>query len=152
MDKNFIYNNKLNNECNVFCYYLINQKPSKYVLEKYQDAHRVGSINRNIDSNFDKLLISIAKISFFTKLVDVYTSIFFKGAVFRKKLILLLAILESCAPTCYYLDSVTISGKAMLFVRIFQKVLLSMFSLLLSIIILMPLHVIYKIVSKAPGP
>lgn len=148
MDKNLA--NKLDKECNRFCYYLIKQMPNKYVVEKYHDAHRVGSIKQSEISSFDNLLISIALINpFFTKLVDVYTGIFFKASIFRKKLILLIAILESCAPTCYYLDSVTQSGKAMFYVRMSYKTLFFIFSLFVSGIIFMPIHTFYKTVMKS---
>jgi len=140
MNKN-ISINRLSKECNVFCYYLINQMPNKYVMEKYHDAHIVGSIKQSEINYFDNLLIGIASINpFFTKLVDVYTSIFFKSSILRKKLILLLAILESCAPTCYYLDTVTHHSRVMIFVRFFQKAMLFMLSLLLSVILFTPLY------------
>jgi len=149
MDKRFINNETLHKECEMFCSYLINQKPSKYVREKYQDAHIKGSIRLHTESGFDKLLMGAAVINpFFVKLVDVYTGLFSKRALFRKKLILLLAILESSAPSCHYLDSITTSNKAILFLKMFQNVMFFTGSLVLSIIIFMPLHLIFKTLFK----
>lgn len=141
MADNSIHSSKLDGECSKFCTYLINQPPGKYVMEKYQEAHRSGKSPDTGSSAFDNLLVRIAKMNpFFTKLTDVYTSFFMKRAVFRKKLILLLAILESCPPSFNYVDSVIPSGKVMLFSGIAVRVLSYAFSLILSIIIFMPVH------------
>ena len=43
-----------------------------------------------------------------TKIIDAYTAIFRPFSTVRRKLVLLLAILESCAPTHAYLDSVDV--------------------------------------------
>lgn len=100
-------------------------------------------------SAFDRLLISTSLINpVFTKIVDIYTSIFFKSSVFRKKMILLLAILESCTPSCQYLDSVSTSSKTVLFIRIFQYVSFFVLGLIFSMIFLLPLHLILKAVSR----
>ncbi len=149
MADNSIHFNKLADECSKFCNYLINQAPGKYVTEKYQEAHRGGKSPDTGSSAFDSLLVRIAEMNpFFTKLTDVYTSFFMKRAVFRKKLILLLAILETCPPSFNYIDSVTSSGKVMLFAEIAMRALSYAFSLILSIIIFMPVHLTFKIFTK----
>lgn len=150
MGKNYINVSNLDDECNLFCYYLINQKPNKYVSEKYQEGHKLNNINRNHAlGNFDKLLINIARISpLFTRLVDVYTRIFFKNAVLRKKLVLLLAILESCAPTHNYIDSVDTFSKTTFYIRMFEKGLSFIHTLLISSIIFMPFHILFALGQK----
>ncbi len=152
-DNNHVHIKKLISECTVFCTYLMNQKPNNYIVEKYQEGHIAGNRNHNFNStNFDKLLVKIAKTnSFFTRLADIYTHLFYKRSVLQKKLMLLLAVLESCAPTYYYFDSVNTYGKTMLYIKIFQKGLFSIFILLLSMITFMPLHVIFAIISKKHG-
>ena len=55
----------------------------------------------------DGFLVKVAGIGpWSTKIIDAYTRVFRPFSTVRKKLILLLAILESCAPTHAYLDSV----------------------------------------------
>jgi NADH dehydrogenase len=91
----------LDRECIVFMRYFIGQAPTSYVLEKYHEAHVASSIFDDISTNpFDTFLLNLAtKHTFFTRLVDAYTAIFAKRFVARKKLVLLLAILETCAPS-----------------------------------------------------
>lgn len=141
---------RLDNECKVFYQYLISGSPDKYVLEKYNNAHTLGSLGQSYLSNFDKVLLAVAKKStFLTKLVDVYTTIFFKNAIFRKKLILLIAIIETYAPACYKLDSVTVRSKTIFFIKVFSWLLVFAFSLLISTVLFMPLHVFEKFIAKA---
>lgn len=147
MSNDFVDRNKLNRECNIFCKYLIHQKPNNYVVEKYHDAHIRGSISKLI--GFDNFLNNIASISpFFTKLSDVYTSIYLKRSAFRRKLILLIAILESCPPTCNCFDLTTASYKPVIFLKMSAKMLFFIFSILLTTIIFLPLQIIYRIISK----
>ncbi|MDO8281265.1 MAG: hypothetical protein Q7U10_01355 [Thermodesulfovibrionia bacterium] len=141
---------RLDNECKAFYQYLISGNPDKYVLEKYNNAHTLGSPGQSGLSNFDKVLLAVAQRgTFFTKLVDVYTTIFFKNAIFRKKLILLIAILESYAPVCYKLDSVTVRSKTIFFIKVFSWFLVFAFSLLIAVVLFMPLHVFQKFIPKA---
>ena len=144
--------NQLDKECKIFCCYLINQNPNKYVVNKYREGHEVSTMCRNLDSDrFDQLLINIAIINpVLMKMADVYTSMFYKTSVLRKKWVLLLAILESCSPTHVHFESVSLSSKTALYMEIFQKGLFYMLTLLLSTIILMPLHVILSVASKSP--
>ena len=108
--------NQLSDECHVFCKYLINQKPNNYILEKYREGHSASKLYEN---RFDKLLIRIARINpSFTKLVDTYARVCFQNSVVRKKLVLLLAILESCAPTHRYLDVADAHGKTIFYITI----------------------------------
>src|SRR5262245_43793124 len=98
----------LDRECNVFCRYLIGQTPNDYVRKKYRDAHGSRSlVGGGCISPWDALLIRIARISpWSTRITDVYSRVFYGSSLIRKKLVLLLAILESCAPSHRYLDSV----------------------------------------------
>ena len=153
MANKHVYADNLKDECTVFCYYLVNQKPNDYVVKKYQEGHKVKNLSNyfNVD-NLDKLLIHIANINpLLTKIVDVYTRFFHKNSVIRKKLVLLLAILESSAPTHYYLDKADRINNAIIYFRIFHKGILFLLTLMLSVIILMPVHVTSIAVSKLIG-
>ena len=140
----------LSRECAVFCRYLIGKRPNEYILRKYEDGHRVGRMARVAGSDpFDAFLIRMARMSPLTaKLVDGYTRVFYKSSSVRKKLVLLLAILESCSPTHHYLDSVESNPKPLLILRLLQRILLFPLVLVLGTIIIVPVHVMAGVARK----
>lgn len=132
----------------MFSSYLVGQVPSDYVLEKYCEAHLVG--NRfSASGRFDLFLVKTAVAGpLLTKLADSYARLLVPGATLRKKLILLLAILESCAPTYEFLDSVDVSSKPVLYLRIAQRGLLFVLGLLVSVVVLLPFHLAFAVTGK----
>jgi NADH dehydrogenase len=141
---------KLFDECMVFCRYLLDMEPSEYVSQKYADAHGIRNADSQFRSSpFDRFLINFSQWSTLcSKLVDSYTRIFSKRSVFRKKLILLLAILESTHPYHEYLDSVDSYSKPKLFAALLMKPFVFAFYLALSVLLLAPFHIAFAAVSK----
>ena len=143
----------LEHECEVFGSYLINQKPNEYVLEKYQEGHQKGEMSKvPATGSFDRLLLTIAGINpFFTKLTDLYSRLFFKGSILRKKLVLLLAILECSTPAHHYFLPEKKANKGMFYIKTFQVGFFSLFTLILFSAIVMPFHLILTKASRSPG-
>jgi len=142
----------LDQECSVFCRYLVRQEPNSYTMKKFQEAHKVGSINPPSDT-FNRLLLRLAGTNpFWTKLVDTYTVVFCKSSVVRKKLILVLAILESNADTCVRLDAVDESRKLLLLIKIMGKGCTFVLVLSLSMLILFPIHIFSRMSSRLAHP
>ena len=97
----------LDRECAVFCRYLIGQEPNEYVKKKYRAAHQARSLRGDLAHPADDFLVKAASIGpWSTKIIDAYTRVFHPFSMVRKKLVLLLAILECCAPPHAHLDSV----------------------------------------------
>src|SRR6266540_5451658 len=111
--------NSLDEECTVFCRYLINETPGRYVLNKYREGHEANPALRASNSDGpEELLVQMAKKGpFFANLVDAYTSRFSRFSVFRKKLVLLIAILESYSPLHRHFDSADKSGRVPLLMK-----------------------------------
>lgn len=150
MASNRVYADNLKKECTVFCFYLIRWKPNGYILKKYQEGQRAKHLS-NTDSIefFDKLLINLVRVfPRVTKIVDVYTRVFYINSVFRKKIILLLAILESCSPTYSYLDTTDTSNKTLFYLKFFYNGILFLLILFISVILLMPIHLTLIVVTK----
>ena len=84
-------------ECQTFCEYLVQQKPDAYITQKYQQAHHSGNIPLpKTEQLIERWLLIVARIHpFMTRLADLYSRFAFSSAILRKKLILLVAILES---------------------------------------------------------
>jgi hypothetical protein len=135
---------KLDRECEAFSAYLIRQRPNDYVLAKYRDAHDAGGIVESNEKRFlDRFLIGVAAANpIGAKLVDAYTAVFYKRSAVRRKWILLLAILESCAPTYKYFELPDVGGRFWLSVRLLWLGLGFILAFGLSVILFAPAHLI----------
>lgn len=93
-------------ECQVFCRYLLEQNAAADVVAAYQRAHEVGSIETAPRSALDLALLRVARIGpAFTRATDAFAAVAATSSVLRRKLILLIAILESRGPTATAIDT-----------------------------------------------
>jgi len=135
----------LDRECSVFGRYLIGQEPNAYVKQKYRVAHQTSSLRGDPRDATDAFLVKVAGISSWsTKIIDAYTRIFRPFSIVRKKLVLLLAILECCAPTHAYVDSVDSNSTSFLFVRFVQKSVTFGLILLIGMLFILPAELMLR--------
>jgi hypothetical protein len=135
----------LDRECAVFCRYLIGQEPNEYVKKKYRAAHQARSLRGDPAHPADGFLVKVASIGpWSTKLVDAYTRVFRPFSMVRKKLVLLLAILESCAPTHAYLDSVDSGSIPLLFVRFVNRCVIFALVVMAGVLIVLPAELMLR--------
>jgi hypothetical protein len=135
----------LDRECSVFGRYLIGQEPNAYVKQKYRVAHQTSSLRVGPGDAADAFLVKVAAIgSWSTKIIDAYTRVFRPFSTVRKKLVLLLAILESCAPTHAYLDAVDSNSIPLLFVRFIQRGITFALILLVGILVILPAELMLR--------
>jgi hypothetical protein len=132
--QNFGRDDQLREECIFLSKYLIDLQPSKYIIEKYSDACRSASLHMNdIHNKFDAFTLTLARThAILLKLTDVYTAVFARTSLLRKKLVLLLAIFESCGETYPLIDHVEEYSKLGFYTRCFLRSLAFAFLLLLS--------------------
>jgi NADH dehydrogenase len=129
-------------ECEQFTRYLAGCNPTEYIKKKYLEGHKASRIVKN-NSYFDNLLIrSAVKNTFVTRLVDVYTSVFYRNAVIRQKMVLLLAILESCPATYDNIDTVKTNYKVLFYLKLLNKTVLFFLLLFLSTVIFVPFQTV----------
>jgi len=88
-------------EAQLFTRYLIDKEPDDYILNKYEQGHDYVLPSEVVNlSGFDAFCLRLAGLGTgWTRLVDMYCTFFFKQAALRKKLLLLLAILENSGST-----------------------------------------------------
>ena len=99
-------------ECEVLCRHLSGIEPTAYVIEKYIQAHEVGSVDERSATPFDRRLLDIARRGVLpARVADSYASLLARGSLLRRKLALLLAILESSGQTHLAVDSVGAGGR-----------------------------------------
>jgi hypothetical protein len=128
----------LDRESAAYSLYLAGQPPTPYVREKYRDCHaRVKSLSTG--DSFDRLLVRIAaRGSLWARFADSYAARFRKHGLLRKKLVLMLALLE-CAPPCFeYLDAASFKTAWLAFPRLAFTVAASALLMALSILLLLP--------------
>ncbi|HKQ77193.1 MAG TPA: hypothetical protein VJ810_26080 [Blastocatellia bacterium] len=144
---------ELDRECLAFSAYLIRQRPNGYVMAKYRDAHDTsGIVELNGLPFLDRFLVGVAAAHpVGAKLVDAYTAVFCKRSAVRRKWILLLAILESCAPTYKYFDLPDSGGRFTLASRLLWQGLGFILAFILSVILFMPAHLISAVFAKRAG-
>ena len=131
----------LDRESLVFCRYLVGEKPNDYIQMKYREAHCNRSLAYMDESTpSDGLLVRIAAISpLTTRIIDSYTRLVHPVSLIRKKLVLLLAILESSAPTHKYMDSVDAISIPAFLLRSVQRFLSFALLSALAILVVFPL-------------
>lgn len=132
--------NALARECEVFCGYLTGVKPNAYVQGKYSAAH--GAIHRfQGKGRFDQFLLNFATRSpALARLGDTYASLAARGSSLRRKLVLLVAILESCPPERGFRETVDATSQPLLYLKTAGRGALFLLRLLLSVIVLLPFH------------
>jgi nucleoside-diphosphate-sugar epimerase len=141
----------LQTECMIFTSYLLGCAPAAYVLGKYTDAHRVAPVFSD-GSRFDRLLVKVAGLHpLLTKVADSYARIFVRTGLLRKKLVLLLAILETSSPSYELLDAVDRGGKPALLVRLFIKGVTFGVSLIAGAIVFLPMQMIFASGQRKTG-
>jgi hypothetical protein len=102
-------------ECDALCRYLIGRHPTEHVRAQYVAAHEVAHIADQRESETDLLLVRLARGGpRRAALADAYAAAFARTSTLRRKVILLLAILESAAPSSDWVDTVTIRSRWLL--------------------------------------
>jgi NADH dehydrogenase len=136
-----------NKECEAFSFYLIRQHPDAYVREKYLEAHQANpDLQSGYQNIFDHFLLSIAVKSVrLAKIADSYSSIFSRGCLLRKKIVLLLAILESTTPTFLYFDLPQSGGRVFLLFRMLWQGLLFAATFTISTLLFFPIYLLARL-------
>jgi hypothetical protein len=136
--------NAVEREGRVFGRYLLGRPVDDEIVGRYVDAVRSGAAGRYpAPIAFDRLLARLARVHpSLTRAIDVYARHFRDVTPVRKRLILMLALLESHAPTYADLDSVDSGGTAVLYVRMTGAVLGSAALLALAAVVLTPARLV----------
>ncbi len=138
---------RLEKECLIFGRYLIGAAPGPEVLAKYRHYHAaLAERLTERPGRFDGFLLAAAR--WWPQPADAYARFFQPRGLLRKKLVLLLAILESCHPSNRRVDAVDACGGFRLVVRAMLSVLLFGVSLFVGVVVLLPIHLFHKAVER----
>lgn len=133
-------------ECEVFARYLTGTAPASYVRDKYLQAFAGPQLARlAVRDRFDALLLRIARVHpLLTRMTDLYSRYLRIDSVVRRRLVLLLAILETHAESVNQLDRPDCSGMAGFVAGMAWHGLWSALLLLPVLLVLLPLHVLLR--------
>ncbi len=108
---------QLSLECEHFTRYLIGESPGRGVIGSYLRAHAVQVVDPpGGATGFDRALVRVAaRGGVWARAADAHARFFAKGGLLRRKLVLLLAILETDARGRRAADTVTSSSLVVLF-------------------------------------
>lgn len=138
-------------ECEVFSRYLIGAAAGRYVKEKYADAHEKNAALEPA-SRFEHLLVSVAAAgAVWTRLADSYARMLAPQSALRKKLALLLALLECSWPEHERLDKADDASLAGHLTRFLGHGMIFLVSFLLAAVLLLPAHVALGLADTMPA-
>lgn len=137
-------------ECVVFTGHLLACSPDPYVKRKYAEAHTVLDTLAAKDP-FDAFVLRFALTHrFCTRLADAYARVFRPGSVLRMKLILLLAILESCPPTYRMIDIPVGGSRLLLLIRLAVRGGVAVVSFAVGSLFLISARLAFSIAGRRP--
>jgi hypothetical protein len=141
----------LGRECHVFFQYLCDLKIDPYIVAKYCEAHRkVPAYTPS--PGFDHLLVRFATLrSSFTRMADCYSRFFAPRSALRKKLILLIAILESSSAASVFVDTIDTQNKLLLSGRLLLQAITFLANLGLGAALLLPCRLVYTLIPRKDG-
>lgn len=136
---------ELEREAHVFTSLLIRARPSPYVVTQYARGH--VSLPLAPVQGFDAVLMRVARGGpALARAADAYARIFARRAILRRKLTLLLAILESSAPSDESFAPIVAPVPAVL-ARLALAGTAAVFFAALGFVILGPLHVLSRLAA-----
>ena len=149
-DEDNRFEDMLNLESVKFCKYLVGIFPDSYVSAKYVEGHKkTGLFPYSEIPLLDRFLLKISRIHpLLTKMADSYARIFYKKAAIRKKMLLLLAILECHMPYYSLLDTPDCRDRSSAYLLIFKKSLSFAATLTGSLLLIGPFHITFKALAK----
>lgn len=131
--------NTLEREARVYGAYLTGSEPTAYVTGKYLEYHSLVGIPV---TGFDGVLVGLSRWGAgWTLVADSYACRFCKGSALRKKLVLMLALLECAPPASDYLDGVDGGGLLGVLAKLIWRTLVHILATLASFVLL-PVHLL----------
>jgi hypothetical protein len=134
-------------ECRIFTRYLIDREPAADVVEAYERAHRVSAVGATRASRArNEALMTLARIGpRCAWAADAYAALFERASVLRRKLVLLVAILESRHETVAVMDAAVPGSRAGWLLRTLAQTGLSVVIGSLAALVILPLGAWYRL-------
>ncbi len=133
---------ELERECATFCRYLSGGDASAYTRAKYVAAHECGAVEGLRTTSFERAVARLARAApLLTRMLDAHERVFANGSLLRRKLVLVLALLESKSPPAEELDAPTHGSTLGMFVRMAWLGCVFALSVIVMALALLPVRV-----------
>ena len=133
----------LERECRTFTRYLVSRDPTPYVVQQYRAAH--AAVRAYEATGFDARLAALGRahpaLAFFA---DAHARVFAPRGAFRKKLVLLLAILETCPPFFGELERVVAGPLPLQILGVSARMLLFVVAVAAGTVVFLPLRLLSR--------
>ena len=134
---------QLERECRIYTRCLVGEEPAAYVLAKYCKYHQLQSSGAAASDPFDRLLLTVSTWGpLAARVADSYASRFYKGALLRRKLVLVLALLECSPPSFQVLDAPDSGPRPAVLGKLAWRGCGYVLSLALATVFLLPVHLL----------
>jgi len=134
---------ELERECDVLARYLGASAGNEYVRAQYRAAHDAGVVELPETTSFERTVVAVARhVPVLSRPLDAHARVFAPSSLLRRKLVLLLAILEVRAPHVEELDSPTGSSVLAMFARMAWLGLVFLAALLLGSLLSLPIWLV----------
>lgn len=135
----------LASEFAVFARCLLGRAPEPGWVATYVRAHEAGTVEVRSATSLDRALLALARVGpAATRLADSFAAVFSRAGLLRRKLVLVLAILESHASSANEIDAAR-AGSRLLWVGVAALMgLAGLVRLLIAAIIVFPLWVLIR--------
>jgi nucleoside-diphosphate-sugar epimerase len=135
----------IDRECDIFTRYLVSQPPTQYIQDQYKMALRAFNLAGDAEfAPFDRRTLNFARRNvYFARVADGHCAIFHRRGVLRRKLILLIAILEHAQPTATLFDRPKTRGSAGIIVNLLIQGISFSLSILVGIFLLLPSQLLH---------
>jgi NADH dehydrogenase len=135
-------------ECHVFTRYLVGLPPNEYVSRKYVAA-RAALPALSSRTRFDEFLVAAARRHpILTRLADSYARVFASESALRCRLVLLLAVLETCPPSYRAIDEAVGGPTALVVTRLAWQAAVAILSLLVGVLVFSPARLVLAVAGS----
>jgi hypothetical protein len=140
-------------ECEVFTRYLIDRQAPADVVSAYLRAHVVSAVGASGSPRaLDHAVMRVARLGpRFARVTDAFAALFVRGGLLRRKLVLLVSILESRGDTAALIDLARPGSRVAWAVEVVARGVLSVIFLVAAAALVVPLASWY-LVSAPPPP
>jgi NADH dehydrogenase len=140
----------LDAECKVFTNHLLGCDPNDYVIAKYRAAHTAVPALSQVVAGEETLIEFARRGPMRAQLADAYAALFAPHSVLRKKLVMLLAILETSQPTYRVVDAAIGGSRAATLSRLAMSGAAAVAALAVGAMVLLPRRVMARRSRQSP--